>query len=58
MKQEAQKIVDKYILLGLDLETSKKCALITVDALIYNSRDNEFLENYYEEIKLIIIHLI
>ena len=58
MKQEAQNLIDKYILLGLDYKTSKKYALITVDALIYNSRDNEFLENYYEEIKLIIIHLI
>jgi hypothetical protein len=58
MKQEAQNLIDKYMLLGLDLETSKKCALITIDALIFDARDYEFLENFYKEIKLIIIHLI
>ena len=58
MKQEAQNLIDKYMLLGLDLKTSKECALITIDALLYDARDSEFLEKYYEEIKLIIIHLI
>jgi hypothetical protein len=58
MKQEAQNLIDKYMLLGLDLETCKKCALITIDALIFDARDYEFLENFYKEIKLIIIHLI
>jgi len=58
MIQEAKKLIDKYMLLGLDLKTSKECALITINALLYDARDNEFLENYYGEIKLIIIHFI